>query len=85
MVWMKNADRLLTKEEMVWWVDKPQSSLSSVCERQILGFWNKVVNKLLNRTKTPNGKCFQTVQHLIEIEEMEPGRNDFKARTSLSG
>jgi trans-aconitate methyltransferase len=65
-VWMENVDRLFTEDEMVLWIDQPSivPFLAKLERGEKQTFRDEVVNKMLQRTMTPDGRFFETFRRL---------------------
>jgi len=65
-VWTENADRLFTEDEMVHWIDQPSivPFIAMVGIDDKKAFRDEVVNRMLQRTKTPDGRHFETFRRL---------------------
>jgi trans-aconitate 2-methyltransferase len=65
-VWMENADRLFTEDELVRWIDQPSivPFLARVMREDKQGFRDEIVQRMLERTRNPNGKYFETFRRL---------------------
>ena len=65
-VWMENADRHFTEAELVLWIDQPSivPFLARVKSDDKQAFRDDVVNRMLLKTRTPDGRYFETFRRL---------------------
>jgi trans-aconitate 2-methyltransferase len=65
-VWMENADRLFSEDEIVRWIEQPSivPFLAKVKSYDKQAFRDEVVNRMLQRTRTPDGRYFETFRRL---------------------
>ncbi len=66
-VWGENADRFFpTAEAMVGWIDQPSlvPFLACVGQADKAGFRQEVVDRMLQRTRQADGRCFETFRRI---------------------
>jgi trans-aconitate methyltransferase len=66
-VWGENADRYFSDvAAMIQWIDQPSivPFLAIVAENQRTSFRNFVVNRMIDKTKQKNGRCFETFRRI---------------------
>jgi trans-aconitate 2-methyltransferase len=65
-VWIENADRLFCEDEIVRWIDQPSiiPLLAKVNSDDKQSFRDEVVNRMLQRTRSPDGRYFETFERL---------------------
>jgi len=65
-VWMENADRLFSEDEIVRWIDQPSivPFLAMVKIDNKKAFRDEVVNRMLQKTRTLDGRYFEIFRRL---------------------
>jgi len=65
-VWMENADHLFTEDEIVRWIDQPSivPFLAKLKREDKQTFRDEVVNRMLQKTRTTDGRYFETFRRL---------------------
>jgi len=66
-IWEENADRYFQdQDEMIKWIDQPSivPFIKYVDEADKQSFRNDVINKMIDRTKQPDGRCFETFRRI---------------------
>jgi len=69
-VWEENADRFFTNEyEMIKWIDQPSivPFLKFIDGNERENFRNDVVERMVMKTKQPDGTCFETFRRINVI------------------
>lgn len=63
---MENADRHFTEAELVLWIDQPSivPFLARVKSDDKQAFRDDVVDRMLLKTRTPDGRYFETFRRL---------------------
>jgi trans-aconitate methyltransferase len=67
LVWDENADRYFSNEdEMIKWIDIPSlvPFLKLVGDNDKSAFRNEVVDKMIDKTRQPDGRCFETFRRI---------------------
>ncbi len=71
-VWEENADRYFEcPEDMIKWIDQPSlvPFLKMIPEKERQAFRNLVVGQMLDRTRQPDDRCFETFRRINVLAE----------------
>jgi trans-aconitate 2-methyltransferase len=65
-VWTENADRHFTEDELIRWIDQPSivPLLARVAEKDKRAFRDLVVDRMIVRTRTQDGRYFETFRRM---------------------
>jgi trans-aconitate methyltransferase len=66
-LWEENADRFfIDEDEMIKWIDQPSivPFLNVLQGKEKEEFRNEVINKMINKTKQSDGRCFETFRRI---------------------
>lgn len=66
-LWEENADRHFpTQEEMIKWIDQPSlvPFLKEIVDKDRATFRNAVVERMVQATRQPDGRCFETFRRI---------------------
>jgi len=66
-IWEENADRyFISAEEMIKWIDQPSlvPFLREIVEQDKSKFRDVVVNEMIQKSKKPDGKCFEMFRRI---------------------